>query len=96
MSALAACQKRVPNPITDGCEPPFGGWELNLGPLEEQPVLLTSEPSPQPFPPSFILECNLYEQGMLNTRESEQCTLTLTVFPLSQFSYCISELTMPS
>jgi hypothetical protein len=29
--------------ITDGCEPPCGGWESNPGPLEEQPVLLTTE-----------------------------------------------------
>jgi hypothetical protein len=28
---------------------PCGCWELNLGPLEEQSVLLTSEPSLQPF-----------------------------------------------
>jgi hypothetical protein len=26
-------------PITDGLELPFGCWELNSGPLEEQPVL---------------------------------------------------------
>ena len=25
--------------ITDSCEPPCGRWELNPGPLEEQPVL---------------------------------------------------------
>ena len=37
-----------PDLIIDGCEPPFGGWELNSGPLEEQSVLLTSEPSLQP------------------------------------------------
>jgi len=35
--------------IIDGCEPPCGGWELNSGPLEDQPVLLTSEPSLQPL-----------------------------------------------
>ena len=34
--------------ITDGWEPPCGCWELNLGPLEEQSVLLTTEPSLQP------------------------------------------------
>jgi len=34
--------------ITDGCEPPCGCWELNSGPLEEQSVLLTAEPSLQP------------------------------------------------
>jgi hypothetical protein len=33
------------DPITDGCEPPCGCWELNSGPLEEQSVLLTAEPS---------------------------------------------------
>jgi hypothetical protein len=35
-------------PITDGCEPPCGCWELNSGPLEEQSVLLTTEPSLHP------------------------------------------------
>lgn len=24
--------------VTDGCEPLFGCWELNVGPLEEQPL----------------------------------------------------------
>jgi hypothetical protein len=41
-------QKRAPDPITDGCEPPCGCWKLNSGSLEEQPVLLTSEPFLQP------------------------------------------------
>ena len=36
-------------PIADGCEPPCGCWELNSGPLEEQSVLLTAEPSLQPL-----------------------------------------------
>lgn len=31
--------------VSDGCELPCGGWELKLGPLEEQPVLFISEPS---------------------------------------------------
>ena len=44
----AAGQKRAPDPITDDCEPPCGCWELNSGPLEEQAMLLTSEPSLQP------------------------------------------------
>jgi hypothetical protein len=42
--------KRVSDPITDGCEPPHGCWELNSGSLEEQSVLLTAEPSLQPWP----------------------------------------------
>ena len=43
------CQKRASDPITDGCEPPRGCWELNSGPLEEQSVLLTAEPSLQTY-----------------------------------------------
>jgi hypothetical protein len=41
-------EKRVLGPITDGCEPPCGCWELNSGPLQEQSLLLTTEPSLQP------------------------------------------------
>ena len=33
--------------VTDGDELPCGCWESNLDPLEEQPVLLTIEPSLQ-------------------------------------------------
>jgi hypothetical protein len=32
-----------------GCEPPCGFWDLNSGPSEKQPVLLTAEPSLQPL-----------------------------------------------
>jgi hypothetical protein len=35
-------------PITEGCELPCDCWELTSGPLEEQSVLLTTEPSLQP------------------------------------------------
>lgn len=31
--------------MTDSYELPCGCWELNPGPLEEQPVVLTTEPS---------------------------------------------------
>ena len=41
-------------PITDGHEPPWGCWELNSGPLEEQSVLLTAEPSRQTLIFSFL------------------------------------------
>jgi hypothetical protein len=47
-SCLQTHQKGASDPITDGCEPPCGCWELNSGPLKEQPVLLTTEPSLQP------------------------------------------------
>ena len=42
-------QKRVPDLITDGCEPPYSCRELNTGSLEEQPVLLAAEASLQPL-----------------------------------------------
>ena len=35
--------------ITDGYEPSCGYWDLNSGPLEEESVLLTAEPSLQPL-----------------------------------------------
>ena len=34
--------------VPDGCEPPCGFWELNPDPLQEQQMLLTTEPSLQP------------------------------------------------
>jgi hypothetical protein len=46
--SLQRRQKRASDPVTDGCEPPCGCWELNSGSLEEQSVLLTAEPSLQP------------------------------------------------
>jgi hypothetical protein len=46
-SCLQTYQKRASDPITDGCELPCGCWDLNSGPLEEQSVLLTAEPSLQ-------------------------------------------------
>jgi hypothetical protein len=42
-------QKRASDPIIDGCEPPWSCWKLDSGPLEEQSVLLTTEPSLQPL-----------------------------------------------
>ena len=55
-SILSAGQKRTPGFITDGCEPPYGCWELNSGPLEEQAMLLTTEPSLQS--PANIFKLN--------------------------------------
>jgi hypothetical protein len=48
-SCFQTHQKRASDPITDACEPPCGCWDLNSGPLEEQSVLLTAEPSLQPL-----------------------------------------------
>jgi hypothetical protein len=58
MSALFACtsvcHKRASDLITDGCEPPYGCWELNSGSLEEEAVLLTADPFLHPLMLSFF------------------------------------------
>jgi hypothetical protein len=54
-SCLQMHQKRASDLIMDGCEPPCGCWDLNSGPLEEQSVLLPTEPSLQPREYVFIL-----------------------------------------
>jgi hypothetical protein len=46
-ACIPACQKSALDHIVDGCELPFGSWELNSGPLEEQPVLSIAESSLQ-------------------------------------------------
>lgn len=42
-------QKRGWDSITEGCEPPYGFWEMNSGPLEEWSVFLTTGPFFQPL-----------------------------------------------
>jgi hypothetical protein len=49
---LQTDQKKASDPIINDCEPPCGCRDLNSGPLEEQSVLLTTEP---PLQPVFIL-----------------------------------------
>jgi hypothetical protein len=47
-AAHGSQKKSVGSPgtgVTDGCKPPCGFWELNVGPLQEQQVLFTAEPS---------------------------------------------------
>jgi hypothetical protein len=34
-NCLETLQKRAPNLVMDGCEPPCGCWDLNSGPSEE-------------------------------------------------------------
>ena len=54
-ACMPAGQKRAPDLIIGGCEPPCVCWEFNSGPLEDQPVLLTSEPSLSATPFSYGL-----------------------------------------
>lgn len=63
--ACSVCrsQKRVSyspkTGVTDSCKQPCGSWELNVGPLEEQPMLLTAEPSLKPLT-LYFLKRNMY------------------------------------
>jgi hypothetical protein len=59
--SIRGCQISLQN----DCELPCGCWKLNSGPLEEQSVLLTTEPSLQPEPSLyrpqkivFMAECS--------------------------------------
>jgi hypothetical protein len=65
-SSLQTHQKRALDPITNGCELPCGCWELNSGPLEEQPVLLTTEPSLQPPGSAFTHWARLFSLDVKN------------------------------
>lgn len=49
MGVFLACRSAL-RAYPEGCELPCGGWESNLGSLKEQPVLLTAEPSLEPWP----------------------------------------------
>jgi hypothetical protein len=49
MSTLSLSSDTPEEGTRSHCEPPCGCWELNSGPLEEQSVLLTNEPSLQPY-----------------------------------------------
>jgi hypothetical protein len=40
-------QKKVSDLIADSSEQPYGFWDLNSGPSEEQSMLLSTEPSLQ-------------------------------------------------
>jgi hypothetical protein len=53
-------KKRASDPITDGCEPPCGCWELNSGTLKDQSVFLTTEPSLQLAHLKFYLGFEIY------------------------------------
>ena len=55
--------------VTDSCELPYGCWELNPGPLEEQSVLLTAEPFLQP-------------QKIFSTKSYKKILLTLKEIPV--------------
>lgn len=40
--------------VADGCKPPYECWELKPGPLQEQYMLITMEPSLPPYKLTLI------------------------------------------
>ena len=62
---MLAGQKRAPDLIKVGCEPPCGCWELNSEPLEEQSVLLTPELSLQPSTSSLFVYLDFQDRVSL-------------------------------
>jgi hypothetical protein len=72
-SCLQTLQKRASDLITDGCEPPWGCWALNSGPLEKSSVLLTAEPSLQPQMVIFSPHKSRQNKGWSNKQLSSKC-----------------------
>jgi hypothetical protein len=66
-NCLQIAQKRESDLITDGCEPPCGCWDLNSEPSEEQSVLLTTEPSIQPWEADFS-EAHLWRNKSIGVK----------------------------
>ena len=80
--------------VTDRCELSCGCWELNPGPLEEQSMLLTTEPSLQPIyhyqadlPLSLVLIAVTMDPS--GKQASNDCPL-LSVFISSFLHLCIA------
>ena len=66
MSNVLGGQKRVSrSPGTEVID----SWELNLGPLEKQPVLLTAEPSLQPYIWTFLSKQSFVIEGHVTVQE---------------------------
>ena len=69
---MYACRpEEAPDLITDGCELPCGCWELDSEPLEEQPVLLTTEPSLQPPKQYSLINCIPAILGLRRLRQED-------------------------
>ena len=81
-SCLQTHQKRASAPITDSCEPPWGCWELNSEPLEEQSVLLTTEPFLHPL--RLLFSTN--GAGSTGGQHIEECKLIHSYLPVQSSS----------
>jgi hypothetical protein len=77
LSLSSDAPERASDPITDGREPPCGCWELNSGPLEEQSVFLTAEPSLQPWPLHFYVVFVHLHSKAVHTAETYSTEVSL-------------------
>ena len=78
--------KRALDPITDGCEPPRSCWELNSEPLEEQPVLLSAEPSLWPLGLLFRDRISSCSCGWPGTCHRDQAALPSLMLRLKVYT----------
>jgi hypothetical protein len=78
---------RALDPITDGCEPPCGCWELNSGPLEEQSVLLTAESS---------LQCQVWRYGAASDCLQQLAMIYFMLCQLQVISAILCDIWKPS
>lgn len=69
--------------VTEGCEPPCACWRLDLGPLGEQLVLLTVDPSLRPLEISFLIK-----------KKKKMSEIQLEHFIVKDFVHLFSSLTM--
>jgi hypothetical protein len=91
---LQTHKKRALDPITDGCEPPCGCWELNSGPLEEHSVLLTAEPSLQSFSqslPYFLSQALSLNLGLIDSVSARDPSVSAS-WPLAIVMCCCAQL----
>ena len=63
--------------VTDSCELPCGCWALNPGPLKEQSVLLTTEPSPALF---SSVQHNYFHIHVCHSSTDSLCLFLLNVY----------------
>lgn len=64
------------NGVRDACDLLYGCWELNPGPLREQPVFFTTEPYLQPQASILVLILNVSIKFKSNSLEIDMVVLS--------------------
>lgn len=76
------------NWVIGGCEPPHGYWDLNLGPLQGQPVILATEPWLQP--PYFFIGFNHLHLSRAAGQSHQYPVLYQVSKPLQTACLCVN------